>query len=84
MSNPVIAGSDKAGVRQKRKKKEPSPILGDELSYTLPTAVRISGSSRTGLYKLIAAGELDSFKVQGRRMIDGPSLRRRFRAPVAA
>lgn len=39
------------------------------IALTVPGAVRFSGLTRTRLYQLIQAGELESFTVGHRRMI---------------
>jgi excisionase family DNA binding protein len=45
------------------------------LAYRVNDAVKISGLSRSSIYKLIAEGELRSVVVAGRRLIPADALR---------
>jgi excisionase family DNA binding protein len=49
----------------------PSEII----SYRIGDAVRVSGLSRSTIYKLIGANNLRSVKVAGRRLIPADALR---------
>lgn len=53
-----------------------SPPCPTALAYRMPDAVAVSGLSRAKLYKLIAAGELESVTVGRRRLIPAAALRR--------
>lgn len=44
------------------------------LSYTLHDASAVTGISRASLYRLMKAGELDSVRVAGRRLIPSSAL----------
>ena len=45
------------------------------LAYQINDAVKVSGLSRSSLYELLAAGQLRSIKVAGRRLIPAEALR---------
>ena len=46
------------------------------LAYRIEEASRVSGLSRTTLYKLIASKELASAKVAGRRLVPADALKK--------
>ncbi|MFF0746572.1 excisionase family DNA-binding protein [Streptomyces sp. NPDC004111] len=47
-----------------------------KISYSIPEAAEASSLSRSMLFDLIRAGELDSVKVRGRRLIPAEALHR--------
>jgi excisionase family DNA binding protein len=47
----------------------------EPLAFTIPSAVRASGLSRTRIYDLLISGDLAAFKVGRRTMIRADSLR---------
>ena len=49
--------------------------MTEPITYTLAEATKVSGISRTGLYRLIGAGKLDARKAGGRTLILASSLR---------
>jgi len=51
------------------------PPLGELLSMTVRTAMRVTGFSKDCIYDLLAAGEIKSFLMGSRRFIDAVSLR---------
>jgi hypothetical protein len=57
------------------RKDKPAPLT-TAISFTLSQGEQVSGLSRTKLRRLIADGQLESFKLGGTRMIKGDSLRR--------
>jgi len=57
----------------RRERPEPSPYA---ITYTLPDAARISGLSPATLRRRGKEGALRLFRVGGRRLVDGASLRR--------
>jgi hypothetical protein len=66
--------ANRAGDR--RSTAPPSPLPQDiALAYRVNDAVKISGLSRSSIYKLIAEGELRSILVAGRRLIPADALR---------
>jgi len=54
---------------QKQKRREHQRSGFEPLGYRIPVAVAVSGISRSGLYQLMAEGELDYSKVGARRII---------------
>ena len=62
-------------TRRKRKPEERPAPLATAISYTLPDAERISGLSHSTLRRRAAEGRLRLFRVGGRTLIDGASLR---------
>lgn len=50
----------------------PTALVG--LSYSISSAIQVTGFSRSRLYKLISDGELDTFKVGGRTYISHAAL----------
>lgn len=54
-----------------------TPHHTEPLAYTINEAIRLSGLSRTTIYKLIEDGALIAIRPRGlrRTLIDGPSLR---------
>ena len=50
----------------------------ERITVTIPEAVRLTGISRTAIYKLIGERTLDSVKIGKRRLITTASLRRVF------
>jgi excisionase family DNA binding protein len=51
------------------------PQLGETLSMTVKTAMKVTGLSKDGIYDLLAAGEINGFLMGSRRYIDATSLR---------
>jgi excisionase family DNA binding protein len=59
------------------KRMREAPLPPDiALAYRVNDAVKISGLSRSSIYKLIAEGELRSVLVAGRRLIPADALRK--------
>ncbi len=52
------------------------------LSYTVQTFSKIIGISRPSLYRMMAAGELRSVRVRGRRLIPASEARRLLKEVV--
>lgn len=50
------------------------------ISFSVKGAVQASGLSRSKIYELIRAGQLDARKQQGRTLVMGDSLRAYLRA----
>jgi hypothetical protein len=49
--------------------------MQDALCYSIPEAcLKLGGISRSSLYRLLRAGEIGSFEIRSRRMIDARSL----------
>jgi hypothetical protein len=83
----VAMKSSKAAADVKkaaRRKKDELPIRGDEAAYTIPVTARITGLGRSSIYKMIGTGELKSDVVCGRRLVNGPWLRKRFNVQAEA
>jgi hypothetical protein len=62
--------SDRKGRRRAR----PAPAP-NAFAFTITDAQAMGGPGRTKLYDLANRGELKMFKVAGRTMVDGDSLR---------
>jgi hypothetical protein len=60
---------------KKRQRSRPLPSP-EALSYSIPDACATSGWGRSKLYDFMDDGRLPWKKVDGRRRIDGPSLRK--------
>ena len=58
-----------------RRNERPAPLPG-ALAYTLPDASRISSLSVATLRRRAAEGQLRLFRVGGRTLVDGATLRR--------
>jgi hypothetical protein len=66
--------ANRAGDR--RSTAPPSPLPPDiVLAYRVNDAIRVSGLSRSSIYKLIGEGKLRSVLVAGRRLIPADALR---------
>ncbi len=65
-----------------------APAKIDPTAMQMPTAVAYSGLSRTRLYSLMGAGEIEAVKVGKRRLVLRRSIdafiERQPRAPLAA
>jgi hypothetical protein len=70
-----LASSKTAPRRKRRPDERPAP-LREALSYTLADAARLSGLSVSTLRRRAADGALKLFRVGGRTLADGSSLRR--------
>lgn len=51
------------------------PLVGDRLAYTVAEAARLVGISRSGLYKLIRAGEIETVKIGAARRVTPEAIR---------
>jgi len=47
----------------------------ETITLTVPQAVKASGLSRNTLYRYLAAGNIESVRIGGRRLIKADSLR---------
>ena len=52
----------------------------ERITVTIPEAVRLTGVSRTAIFRLIRDQSIDSIKVGKRRLVTTASLRRFFTA----
>ncbi|WP_237214205.1 helix-turn-helix domain-containing protein [Falsiroseomonas oryziterrae] len=61
--------------RGKRRPEDRPAPLPNAITYTLPDAARISGLSQATLRRRAAEGALRLFRVGGRTLVNGDSLR---------
>lgn len=57
-----------------RSKEEPVPTETPKLNFKVPDAVAYSGLSRSRLYELIKAGEIESIKIGRTRLIPAAAI----------
>lgn len=62
-------------TRKKRRPEDRPPPLPNAISYTLADAARLSGLSQPTLRRRAAEGKLRLFRVGGRSLVNGDSLR---------
>jgi len=60
------------------------PSSDGPLAFSVPDACRHLSIGRTTLFELLAAGELRSFKIKKRRLIEAESMRSFVTARIAA
>lgn len=54
------------------------------LAYRVPDAARVIGVGTSTMWRMIAAGKVKTFKIEGRTVIDGDDLRAYVAAQKAA